>query len=97
MRRYHSIHQLVLLAALGLLCCSTERVDDGGDPTPTPPAAADLRYPVVESDYMPSRQQTGDMIPDFSRVGYRWATGPSRTSPWSKLSRRHPTEAMPRP
>ena len=74
MRRYHSIHQLVLLAALGLLCCSTERVDDGGDPTPTPtpPAAADLRYPVVESDYMPSRQQTGDMIPDFSRVGYRW-------------------------
>lgn len=73
MRRYHSIHQLVLLAALGLLCCSTDRVDDGGDPTPTPPpAAADLRYPVVESDYMPSRQQTGDMIPDFSRVGYRW-------------------------
>lgn len=71
MRRYHSIHQLVLLAALGLLCCSTDRVDDGGDPTP-PPAAADLRYPVVESDYMPSRQQTGDMIPDFSRVGYRW-------------------------
>lgn len=74
MRRYHSIHQLVLLAALGLLCCSTDQVDDdGGDPTPTPPpAAADLRYPVVESDYMPSRQQTGDMIPDFSRVGYRW-------------------------
>ena len=28
MRRYHSIHQLVLLAALGLLCCSTDQVDD---------------------------------------------------------------------
>lgn len=31
-----------------------------------------VMYELVESDYIPSRQSTGDIIPDFSRVGYRW-------------------------
>ena len=61
---------ILLTAVLGLLCCSVDKT--GGDPAPTPPAPTDGRYPVVKSDYLPARQPTGDIIPDFSRVGYRW-------------------------
>lgn len=66
------LNRFVFLAALGLLCCSGDEMKaDPGKPIPPAPAA-DRRYPVVKSECMPARQATGDMIPDFSRVGYRW-------------------------
>ena len=61
---------ILLTTVFGLLCCSVDKTGD--DPAPAPPAPTDGRYPVVKSDCLPARQPTGDMIPDFSRVGYRW-------------------------
>lgn len=61
---------ILFTTVFGLLCCSVDKTDD--DPAPALPTPTDGRYPVVKSDCLPARQPTGDMILDFSRVGYRW-------------------------
>jgi len=65
---------LMLFALIGFFCCSDDNgsEDKGNGGGTKPPVVAEKRYPVVKSDYIPSKQPTGDMIPDFSRVGYQW-------------------------
>lgn len=40
------------------------------------PGSADARYPRILSEGMPDADADGNVIPDFSRVGYRWGDVP---------------------
>ena len=67
-------YKLVTLAIMSLFCivCCAKEVVDVDMENPSIPMHSDIRYPVVESEYLPLKQSSGDMIPDFSRVGYHW-------------------------
>lgn len=68
------MNTFIFLITLGLSYCSCDKgnddISDGGTGNIQVPSQE--RYPVVASEYIPSKQATGDMIPDFSRVGYQW-------------------------
>ena len=55
---------------LNIVCCSNDIVEIVDDPVLIPNVYQ--RYPSIKSEAMPKPQQNGDIIPDFSRVGYRW-------------------------
>ena len=62
-----TILTFIILALTG---CTPAEPDNGG--TGSVPSHNDPYYPIPESEYLPAMQPSGDMIMDFSRVGYRW-------------------------
>ncbi len=61
---------MVALAA----SCSGKDPETTPTPTPTPSGTVqtDTRYKSVESAHFPVPSDKGDIVPDFSRVGYHW-------------------------
>lgn len=73
-----SRYLMFVLFAVGIVsniaCCSSTIDDNGNGDVDDPSLIPDVeeRYPSIKSDGMPEPQTNGDIIPDFSRVGYRW-------------------------
>jgi hypothetical protein len=61
--------RLLIIAAIAIAAAGCREYDI---PVIYPPDRGDVYYPEVESTGMPARDARGNIIPDFSRVGYRW-------------------------
>ena len=61
---------LISFLVVALSGCVPAGPDNNGSGQET--VHKDPYYPVPESEYLPARQPSGDMIMDFSRVGYKW-------------------------
>lgn len=75
MKENYQLKKCALFATIVLLASCSKPVEDKGGTDSgngNDKPSGKLEYPIVASDYMPAKQSTGDMIPDFSRVGYRW-------------------------
>ena len=67
-------HFLLLLLLIGSYSCSKVEQDEAGsgEGSGSVADASDRYYPVVQSEGFPAADEQGNIIPDFSRVGYRW-------------------------